>query len=849
MAFDRGDGSTGTGSTSVLPVVSGGTGTSTLTGVVKGTGTAALTAGTVNLASEVTGTLPVSNGGTGANTAEQARINLGIVEGEVSSNVTYSPLGTGSVDTTVQSKLRETVSRQDYNSDANYNSARNALTTRVDHVVRTEGAPTDRLLSKKLSDFTSVKDFGAVGDGIADDSSAFNLAIAASSQVLVPKGTYKLNTNVLSSTTVFVMQDATITGDGHLQASKIINVSSNGLYTSNQNGYIESNNLRKSFSQLATTNLTNFPKKYYPTAAWIELLRLSPAVTAFESSDGSQTNAMNETYIREVVREMASNGIQSIVLPYVEYIGFWFYKPGFSYPYDYDTARTGKFWGDWLTGYSNVAPFDAVKAILEEAAKLGLKVYIGLGRNGDSSLLNDLYSVNILGNPDPNRFGLSLATRVSNATNRTREVAADLISQYNHIPSFEGFYISHEPDHVESANDYLTPATQTSGTNPSLRSYNKPIILAPPSPIDLAATSTFANVLIATGCDIIAPQDSVGPGYNFTTGLYTYIPTVAVNALANHFEIWRKVSAIANAKQTLTDRSIALWSVTETWQMGIRPATALTLSATSGASVTATAGASSFVSGDVGKWISTADGGNAQITAFTSATVVTVSTAVSSGTAFGSTSQTSGNWSLNTQYSNDYPADITRIKSQLSETWPYVESVSLYAWLGFIDSGTLSLRLSQNNSGRTDYRTLAANFYQGYAAWYKGQKLKYSSDTNVNVIQQQFFERGSATAATSLTSDFATFYPKHDGSRVVYFCVIRGFLSSGTSTLTMGLRVNGVAVKTSQDVVSSNSAGGTYTFMFSETPKGLSRNVGISFSSSSANFNLLGSEIYAIETV
>lgn len=60
-------------------------------------------------------------------------------------NTSYTPAGTGAVPTTVQEKLRESV---------------------------------------------SVKDFGAVGDGVADDTAAFTLALAASDSVFVPKGTY-----------------------------------------------------------------------------------------------------------------------------------------------------------------------------------------------------------------------------------------------------------------------------------------------------------------------------------------------------------------------------------------------------------------------------------------------------------------------------------------------------------------------------------------------------------------------------------------------------------------------------------------------------------------------------------
>ena len=68
--------------------------------------------------------------------------------------VQYNPAGTGAVPTTVQAKLRETV---------------------------------------------SVKDFGAVGDGVANDTTAFANAIAASDQIYVPNGTYKLDSVVFNT--------------------------------------------------------------------------------------------------------------------------------------------------------------------------------------------------------------------------------------------------------------------------------------------------------------------------------------------------------------------------------------------------------------------------------------------------------------------------------------------------------------------------------------------------------------------------------------------------------------------------------------------------------------------------
>ena len=50
----------------------------------------------------------------------------------------------------------------------------------------------DRTVLSKLRDIVSVKDFGAVGDGVADDTAAFNAAWTASNPnpVFVPSGSY-----------------------------------------------------------------------------------------------------------------------------------------------------------------------------------------------------------------------------------------------------------------------------------------------------------------------------------------------------------------------------------------------------------------------------------------------------------------------------------------------------------------------------------------------------------------------------------------------------------------------------------------------------------------------------------
>lgn len=53
-----------------------------------------------------------------------------------------------------------------------------------------------RLLKEKLAEKVSVRDFGAVGDGVADDSAAFQSALDAALEVHVPAGRYRLASTV-----------------------------------------------------------------------------------------------------------------------------------------------------------------------------------------------------------------------------------------------------------------------------------------------------------------------------------------------------------------------------------------------------------------------------------------------------------------------------------------------------------------------------------------------------------------------------------------------------------------------------------------------------------------------------
>ena len=67
-------------------------------------------------------------------------------------------------------------------------------------LVKAKGSTELRTLGERFADVVNVKDFGAKGDGVTDDTKAFEaatLAVAKRGLVLVPSGNYKLNKTIV----------------------------------------------------------------------------------------------------------------------------------------------------------------------------------------------------------------------------------------------------------------------------------------------------------------------------------------------------------------------------------------------------------------------------------------------------------------------------------------------------------------------------------------------------------------------------------------------------------------------------------------------------------------------------
>jgi len=80
-----------------------------------------------------------------------------------------------------------------------------------------------RTVESRLQDVVSVKDFGAVGDGVTDDTAAIQAAVAAAAgkELIFPSGTYKTDSFTVPSGTTVVGYGATLDFSSFTRGSRI----------------------------------------------------------------------------------------------------------------------------------------------------------------------------------------------------------------------------------------------------------------------------------------------------------------------------------------------------------------------------------------------------------------------------------------------------------------------------------------------------------------------------------------------------------------------------------------------------------------------------------------------------
>ncbi len=108
-----------------------------------------------------------------------------------------------------------------------------------------------RTVASRFSDFVSVKDFGAIGDGTADDTLAFQSALDVGSRVhlYIPPGIYRLTSPVVGQN-----RNLTIAGAGKDVTVLIWEGATDGFVLTDDGGY--SSNLRANFNLSGMTIAT-----------------------------------------------------------------------------------------------------------------------------------------------------------------------------------------------------------------------------------------------------------------------------------------------------------------------------------------------------------------------------------------------------------------------------------------------------------------------------------------------------------------------------------------------------------------------------------------------------------------
>ncbi len=339
----------------------------------------------------------------------------------------------------------------------------------------------------------------------------------------------------------------------------------------------------------------------YATTAWFDPGGMMTGVYG-RSVNPNYTKPEGEIYeehIKAVVQNMFDVGIRTVVFSYVEYGGVIYYDNSQSYVtqehynfWDVDGGfqnnpaanklhYTPKHWTEYTFFPKARDDADILKALLEKADELGMSVILGLGRDGDDLLINDIYHWSKPGATPPlisQNGGQVVSDLMMNwRLNRVRVLEAykalDLLAIYGLHESFVGFYISHEAHDIISAIQHLYGPISDSL---KYLSPSRLVVVGPANdPFRLPGDRTTAMpaLMAKSNVDIFAWQDSVGTGVTPSNPndpksplIATFEPERTIPYLFNQYSGLRGWVDLANANSERTGLK-TLWSVTEAWEM------------------------------------------------------------------------------------------------------------------------------------------------------------------------------------------------------------------------------------------------------------------------------------------
>jgi len=248
-----------------------------------------------------------------------------------------------------------------------------------------------RLVSAKLDDTVSVKDFGAVGDG-SDATAAFNLAIASGAKAIyIPAGTYVL------SSTVTVNRDIMIYGDG---SNTKIDVSSVGSLSA---GFSFEG---AGATEVEASNLNAIPSssRRYTFADSSHGFQEGDLFAIWDDNDGSYNPIRFNYYKGEYLTVMQVNGAE--------------------------VSFNASFYDTYSAGTSKLYKVSTVSVVLRDFDLIGSGAYTGVKIDFGRECVVDNVNMNF----DVGRNGLFLEhcynVSVTNCSNRIQEYIGSNFNMY-----------------------------------------------------------------------------------------------------------------------------------------------------------------------------------------------------------------------------------------------------------------------------------------------------------------------------------------------------------------------------------------------------------------------------------
>lgn len=257
-----------------------------------------------------------------------------------------------------------------------------------------------------------------------------------------------------------------------------------------------------------------------PGVLWLEPFSAAPGVVPRAGSPVLMEDLIS------TIADAKGRGFHTIVLAYIEYAGCFYYPSELTLPFAraFPAFLSGPLDPCTSPGPECFIPSeglctflpegDLLAAVFDEADRLNMNVFVGIGQSADPYLLLNI-EADVGAPPSPMRD--ALAARISGAFQRSTSVAAEVVERYGSHRSFVGFYLGHEPSCIDVARNLWDPVRAR------LREIDatKHVIISPFQQLRSCFAAESVNEHIASlELHAVLYQDGVGGGAD-SLGRYT----------------------------------------------------------------------------------------------------------------------------------------------------------------------------------------------------------------------------------------------------------------------------------------------------------------------------------------